>query len=321
MMARLKTVNGEFVRADSTFRNWITADGSAGPSGDAGFKAESGRYHLYISHACPWAHRTMIFRALKQLQDVISVSVVHPVMPEESWVFGDYPGSTPDHLFGSNYLYQVYEQAEPGFDGIITVPALWDREQGTIVNNESSEIIRMLNSAFNDISGNRIDFYPAHLRRQIDQLNRRVYDSINNGVYRAGFAKSQSAYAKACEQLFATLDDLEASLSSQRFLCGDRITEADWRLFTTLVRFDAVYYSHFKTNRKRLIDYPNLWAYTRDLYQVPGIADTIDMDHIKRHYFASHRWINPTGIVPLGPDIDFQQAHHRGAHDDLFHVG
>lgn len=321
MMAKLKTVNGEFVRADSTFRNWITPDGSAGPSGDAGFRAQPGRYHLYISYACPWAHRTLILRKLKQLEDIISVSVVHPVMPEESWVFGDYPGSTPDHLFGSDYLYEVYQQADPAFDGIITVPMLWDRQRNTIVNNESAEIIRMLNSAFNDFGRADIDFYPAASRNQIDRINQVVYDNVNNGVYRAGFAKSQSAYQQAFQQLFDTLDDLEALLSEQRFLTGNRITEADWRLFTTLVRFDPVYYNHFKTNKKRLIDYQNLWAYTRDLYQVPGVADTVNMDHIKVHYFSSHRWINPSGIVPDGPELDFWQPHHRGTTDDLFHVG
>jgi len=321
MMAKLKTVNGEFVRADSTFRHWITADGSAGPSGDAGFKAEPGRYHLYISHACPWAHRTMILRSLKKLKDVISVSVVHPVMPEESWKFGDYPGSTPDHLFAAEYLYQVYQQAQPDFDGIITVPMLWDREHNTIVNNESSEIIRMLNSAFNEFGRADIDFYPSHKRVQIDATNRLVYDNVNNGVYRSGFAKSQDAYENAFNRLFDTLDKLEAQLARQRFLTGEHITEADWRLFTTLVRFDPVYYSHFKTNKKRLIEYPNLWAYTRDLYQVPGIAETVNMDHIKLHYYASHRWINPSGIVPKGPELDFWQPHHRGPGSNLFHVG
>ncbi len=313
MNSGLKAVDGEFIRADSSFRNWVTPNGDAGPSGGAGFAAEAGRYHLYVSYACPWAHRTLIFRELKALQAVISVSVVHPLMPEESWVFAEYPGATEDQLYQSNFLYEIYRKADPDFKGLVTVPVLWDKQRETIVNNESSEIIRMLNSAFDAYTNVDVDFYPQSLRAQIDEINQPIYNNINNGVYRAGFARNQRAYDRAYTQLFDTLDELETRLAGQRYLVGDRITEADWRLFTTLVRFDAVYYGHFKTNRKRLVDYPNLWAYTRDLYQVPGVAATVNMDHIKTHYYGSHRSINPTGIVPQGPDIDFQQPHGRNS--------
>lgn len=312
MSAELKIEKGEFVRSVSDFRNWVTEDGSAGPSGEGGFAAESDRYHLYVSHACPWAHRTMIFRALKGLQDVISVSVVHPLMPDESWIFGEYPGATEDHVNKAHYLYENYLKAEPDFDGVVTVPVLWDKKRQTIVNNESSEIIRMLNSAFDELTDVELDFYPQALREEIDAINQPIYDNVNNGVYRAGFARTQEAYNSAYDRLFDTLDELEEKLAKQAYLVGERITEADWRLFTTLVRFDSVYYSHFKTNKKRLIDYPNLWAYTRELYQAPGVAETVNMDHIKYHYFASHRSINPTGIVPKGPEIDFMQPHGRG---------
>ncbi len=311
MSFKPKNIDGEFIRSESGFRNWVTADGNPGPSGKGGFKAEQGRYHLYVSHACPWAHRTMIYRTLKGLEDVITVSVVHPLMPAESWVFGEYPAATEDHLYGSEYMYQIYQKADPDFNGLVTVPVLWDKNLETIVNNESSEIIRMLNSAFNDFGRAELDFYPAELQDQIDEINQLIYDNINNGVYRAGFAGSQRAYDAAYNRLFKTLDMLEERLSKQRYLVGKQITEADWRLFTTLVRFDAVYYNHFKINKKRLIEYPNLWAYTRELYQVPGVADTVNMDHIKTHYFASHRSINPTGIIPKGPDIDFLIPHGR----------
>jgi putative glutathione S-transferase len=311
MFGKLKVEKGEFVRTESSFRNWVTKDGSAGPSGDDGFAAEPGRYHLYVSYACPWAHRALIFRTLKGLQDIISVSVVHPLMPAESWVFAEYPGATEDHINHAHYLYENYLKAEPDFDGLVTVPVLWDKKRETIVNNESSEIIRMLNSAFDDYGNAGIDFYPVSLRAEIDAINEIVYHNINNGVYRAGFATTQTAYEKAFDQLFNTMDELETLLSEQRYLAGDQITEADWRLFTTLVRFDAVYYNHFKTNKKRLMDYPNLWAYTRELYQVPGVAETVNMDHIKYHYFASHRSINPTGIVPKGPEINFMLPHGR----------
>jgi putative glutathione S-transferase len=302
---------GEFIRQDSGFRNWVTKDGSPGPTGEGGFKAEPGRYHLYLSHACPWAHRTLIFRALKGLEAAISVSVVHPLMPSESWVFGEYPGATPDHVHGYQQLHQLYEAVRPGFDGVVTVPVLYDMQRKAIVNNESSEIIRMLNSAFDEWGDAEVDLYPTHLQTEIDAINSTVYNDINNGVYRAGFATSQRAYEVAYDELFSTLDELESRLSTQRYLVGDQITEADWRLFTTLVRFDAVYYSHFKCNRQRLMDYPNLWAYTRELYQLPGVAETVNMDHIKYHYYASHRSINPTGIVPKGPLIDFRAPHQR----------
>jgi len=311
MSVKLNKVEGEFIRSESGFRNWVTADGSAGPSGEGGFASEPGRYHLYVSYACPWAHRTLIVRKLKGLEKVISVSVVHPLMPAESWVFGDYPGATEDHLYGADYLYELYRKADSGFNGLVTVPVLWDKHRQTIVNNESSEIIRMLNSAFNEFGDENIDYYPVDLRPQIDAINGPIYDTVNNGVYRAGFARTQQAYDAAYERLFRTLDELEDRLSKRRYLLGDRITEADWRLFTTLVRFDAVYYNHFKTNKKRLTEYPNLWAYTRDLYQIPGVAETVNMDHIKNHYFASHRSINPSGIVPQGPDIDFLAPHER----------
>ncbi len=311
MSGKWKVEKGEFIRAVSGFRNWVTQDGGAGPGGEGGFKAEPDRYHLYVSYACPWAHRVLIFRALKGLQDVISVSVVHPLMPEESWVFGEYPGSTEDHINHAHYLSENYLKADPGFEGLVTVPVLWDRKRQTIVNNESSEIIRMLNSAFDDYGNTEIDFYPQFLRKEIDEVNELVYHNINNGVYRAGFATTQAAYDEAFDSLFNALDKLEQRLAKQRYLAGSQITEADWRLFTTLVRFDAVYFSHFKTNKKRLIDYPNLWAYTRELYQVPGIAETVNMEHIKFHYFASHRSINPTGIVPKGPEIDFMLEHGR----------
>jgi glutathionyl-hydroquinone reductase len=311
MDSELKVEKGEFVRTNSDFRNWVTIDGSAGPSGDGGFKAEPGRYHLYISHACPWAHRTMIFRALKGLQDVISVSVVHPLMPSESWVFGEYPGATKDHVNQATYLYENYIKADPNFNGVVTVPALWDKKNQTLVNNESSEIIRMLNTEFNAYGNAEIDYYPEKLRSRIDRINRVIYNDVNNGVYRAGFATSQLAYEQAFDRLFLTLDELEVRLSKQRYLVGEQLTEADWRLFTTLIRFDPVYYNHFKTNKRRLTGYPNLWAYTRDLYQVPGVAETVNFDHIKYHYFASHLSINPTGIVPKGPELDFLQPHDR----------
>ena len=305
------SAKGEFQRWESGFRNWVTADGSAGPNGEGGFPAESGRYHLYVSYACPWAHRTLIYRALKKLNDVISVSVVHPLMPEESWVFGEYPGATEDHINDATYLYENYRRAEPSFDGVVTVPVLWDKQRETIVNNESSEIIRMLNSAFDAFGDADLDLYPEALREEIDSINQPIYDNVNNGVYRCGFARTQAAYDDAFDSLFSTLDDLEQRLSQRRYLVGDHITEADWRLFPTLVRFDPVYYNHFKTNRQRLKDYPNLWAYTRELYQVPGVAETTNMDHIKYHYFASHTSINPTRIVPKGPDVDFLEPHGR----------
>lgn len=311
------SLKGEYIRSASTFRHWVTTDGKVDAKSGLGFKAEANRYHLYVSYACPWAHRTLIFRHLKGLQDIISVSVVHPLMPKESWIFEDYPGATEDHIHQSHYLYEIYRKVDPYFDGVVTVPVLWDKKQDIMVNNESSEIIRMFNSAFNEFTDIKTDYYPLALQNQIDEINSVVYDNVNNGVYRAGFATSQAAYEKAYVALFETLDRLEERLSRQAYLVGNQITEADWRLFTTLVRFDAVYYNHFKTNKKRLIDYPNLWAYTRALYQIPGIAQTVNMDHIKLHYFGSHRSINPTGIVPKGPDIDFDQAHDRDRFDTV----
>ncbi len=304
-------MKGEFIRWKSGFRNWITLDGAPGSSGEGGFKAEPGRYHLYVSYACPWAHRTLIYRVLKGLEDIISVSVVHPLMPEDSWTFADYPGATGDTINGCRTLHELYQIADAEFDGVVTVPVLWDKKHRTIVNNESSEIIRMFNSVFDEWGRADVDFYPEARRDEIDAINKTVYDNINNGVYRTGFAKTQPAYEQAYDNLFAALDEIEQRLSQQRYLIGDSISEADWRLFPTLIRFDSVYVGHFKCNKKRIFDYPNLWAYTRELYQYPGVAQTVNMDHIKFHYYGSHRMINPTGIVPKGPEIDFNQAHER----------
>lgn len=300
--------DGKFEREESQYRNWITPDGRAGPTGEGGFRAEAGRYHLYVSLACPWAHRTLIFRVLKGLEDVISVSVVNPLMLEHGWTFD---GDSKDDLYGSQFLHQLYSKAQPDFTGRVTVPLLWDKQRETIVSNESSEIIRMLNTAFDEVTGNREDFYPAELREEIDRLNEVIYPSINNGVYRTGFATTQQAYEEAFQELFTALDDIEARLATRRYLSGERITEADWRLFTTLIRFDAVYFGHFKTNRQRIADYPNLSGYLRDLYQVAGVANTVNMAHIKQHYYASHKTINPTGIIPLGPAQDFNRPHGR----------
>lgn len=296
---------GEFVRWESGFRHWVTPDGSTGSSGEGGFEAEAGRYHLYIAYACPWAHRTMIFRELKGLSSLITFDVVHPLMGEDSWHFGEYPGSTQDTINQQQRMVDIYKLAEPDFDGIVTVPVLWDKKRKTIVNNESSEIIRMFNSAFNDLTGNQVDYYPDSLKEEIDTLNARIYDTVNNGVYRTGFATSQPAYENAFEQLFDTLDYLEDRLANRQWLTGDAITEADWRLFPTLLRFDPVYVGHFKCNKKRLVDYPNLWRYTKALYAQPGIADTFDLQQTKYHYYASHKSINPTGIVPAGPHINY----------------
>ncbi|GAB4150942.1 MAG: glutathione S-transferase family protein [Sphingomonadales bacterium] len=303
---------GRFVRSDSQFRHWVTADGSAGPSGRAGFKAEAGRYHLYVSLACPWAHRTLIMRTLKGLEDMISVSVVHWAMLDKGWTFKDGPGVVPDPLIGADFLHQIYTQAEADYSGRVTVPVLWDKQTGTIVNNESSEIIRMFNSAFDDVGAKPGDYYPADLRDAIDRINARVYDTVNNGVYKAGFATSQQAYEEAVWPLFESLDWLEGLLSQSRFLTGAHLCEADIRLWTTLIRFDAVYHGHFKCNIRRLADYPHLWAFTRDLYQMPGVEQTVDFDHIKRHYYGSHKTINPSGVVPVGPAIDYDQPAGRG---------
>jgi len=304
--------SGKFERATSTFRDWITPDGAPAPGRSRGFKAEPGRYHLYVSLACPWAHRTLIYRKLKKLEDVISISIVHHFMGENGWTFLAEDGATGDTLYGLDYLHQVYTRADPTFSGRVTVPVLWDKQERTIVNNESSEIIRMLNSAFDEWGDATLDLYPGPLRERIDEINGWVYPSINNGVYRCGFATRQAAYEEAFGELFAALDRVEDILSSRRYLAGDRITEADWRLFTTLIRFDPVYVGHFKCNLRRIADYPNLSNYLRELYQVPGVAETVNLHHIKHHYYGSHRTINPTGIVPVGPEIDFAAPHDRG---------
>ena len=303
---------GRFVRSTAGFRNWITADGAPGPSGAGGFAAEADRYHLYVSHACPWAHRTLIFRKLKGLEPLITVSVVHPDMLSDGWTFETgYPGATGDTLHGKPFLRDIYTLADPKISGRVTVPILWDKKQNTIVSNESSEIIRMFNSAFNELTGNTLDFWPQTLRGDIEEVNTRIYDTVNNGVYRAGFATSQTAYDEAIAPLFETLDWLELLLSEQTYLLGDTVTEADWRLFTTLIRFDKVYHGHFKCNRRMLKDYPNLWAYTRALYQWPGVKETVNFDHIVRHYHYSHDTINPYRILPATPDLDFDAPHGR----------
>lgn len=307
-----KSNQGKFKREDAQLRNWITADGSAGPTGDSGFKAESGRYHLYVSLACPWAHRTLIFRRLKQLEAHIDVSVVSPDMLEQGWTFDKATGSSGDTLFAQDYMHQLYTRNKADYSGRVTVPVLWDKHTQRIVSNESSEIIRMFNSAFNELTGNTDDYYPEALRPDIDDINDFVYHKINNGVYKAGFATEQTAYEEALQALFEALEQLEQKLSKQRYLVGDTLTEADWRLFTTLIRFDSVYHGHFKCNLKQIEDYPNLTGYIRELYQWPNVAETVDFYHIKRHYYFSHTMINPTQVVPVGPDIDYSQPHHRG---------
>ena len=307
--ARIK--DGRFNRPTTKFRNWITPDGSPGRSGEGGFAAESGRYHLYVSLACPWAHRTVIFRQIKGLENTVSMSVTSWHIGDQGWTFDKETGSSGDSVNGAERLSQIYLAANPTYSGRVSVPVLWDGQRRTIVNNESSEIIRMFNSAFDAFTNDHTDYYPAELRLEIDSVNELVYANINNGVYRAGFATTQAAYDEAFHSVFSALDELERRLSRQRYLAGPRLTEADWRLFPTLVRFDAVYYSHFKCNLRRIVDYPNLSNYLRDLYQVPGVAETVHMNHIKRHYFGSHRKLNPTGIVPLGPELDFTAPHDR----------
>ena len=302
---------GRFVREDAGFRNWVTADGSAGPTGVGGFKAEANRYHLYVSLACPWAHRTTIYRKLKGLEDMISLSVVHPFMGDKGWTFAEGAGVIADPIVNASYLYEVYVAAKPDYTGRVTVPILWDKKTNTIVSNESSEIIRMLNSAFDEVGATDVNFLPKALLAEIDTINEFVYSAVNNGVYKAGFATTEAAYKEAVVTLFDALDTLEARLADQRYLLGDTITEADWRLFTTLVRFDAVYVGHFKCNIRRIVDYPNLWGYLRDLYQVPGIAETVNIEHIKAHYYTSHANINPTRIIPVGPVLDFNEPHDR----------
>jgi putative glutathione S-transferase len=311
-----KPTGGRFERQESVFRNWVIADGSPGPQGQGGFAAEPGRYHLYVSLACPWAHRTLILRKLKGLEEAISASAVHYHMGENGWTFeptdieGD--GADGDPLYGLSFLHQIYTRAKPDYTGRVTVPVLWDKTRETVVSNESAEIVRMLNAAFDEVGGDRsVDFYPEPLRAEIDAVNAEVYDRVNNGVYKAGFATGQEAYEEAFHRLFACLDGLEARLARNRYLVGDTLTEADWRLFTTLVRFDPVYHGHFKCNRHRLVDFPNLWDYTRELYQMPGVAETVNLTHIKRHYYGSHPSVNPTGIVPAGPQIDYAVPHGR----------
>lgn len=301
--------DGKFKRKESSFRQWITTDGSTP------FAPEFGRYHLYIAYACPWAHRTMIFRKLKNLEQAISISVVHWFMGDDGWHFGDGPGVIPDPLNGADYLHQVYTAADPNYTGRVTVPVLWDKKSATVVNNESSEIIRMFNSVFDNVSDNMgnpaLDLYPEGLRDEIDALNDRIYDTVNNGVYKSGFAYKQEAYEEAVTALFETLDMLEERLGQSRYLTGDQLTEADWRLFPTLLRFDPVYVGHFKCNIRRIADYPNLSNYLRELYQVDGITDTINMAHIKKHYYQSHESVNPTRIVPVGPKLDLSLPHNR----------
>lgn len=311
-----ETRDGAFEREDAIFRHWITADGAAGPTGNAGFKAQSGRYHLFVSLACPWAHRTLIYRQLKGLQEHIGVTVVDADMLDQGWQFKPLDediDSDENPLGALDYLHQVYSHAKADYSGRVTVPVLWDKELATIVSNESSEIIRMMNTAFNTITGNTLDFYPSHLQTSIDEMNASIYDDINNGVYKAGFATSQAAYEKAFKRLFQALDVLDALLGKQRYLCGDVISEADWRLFTTLIRFDAVYVGHFKCNLKRIEDYEYLPQYLRDLYQQPGVEKTVHFKHIKQHYYFSHPSINPTQIIPLGPEIDYLTSHNRSA--------
>jgi putative glutathione S-transferase len=308
-----RTPDGRFHRPDSVHRNWITPDGAPGPSGRGGFPAESGRYHLYVSFACPWAHRTLIFRQLKDLAPHVSVDVVHPVLGRDGWTFAtDFSGATGDRVLGKRFLREVYVASDPHATGRVTVPVLWDKAEGVIVSNESAEIIRMFNSAFDHITGNTLDFSPQALRGEIDAVNARVYGGVNNGVYRAGFARTQEAYDEAAAGVFETLDWIEERLGREPYLVGGRLTEADWRLATTLFRFDVAYHGHFKCNRRRIVDYPNLWAYARALFQYPKVAGTVNFEHIARHYYMSHETINPTRIVPVGPAIDWWAPHGRG---------
>lgn len=307
-----KSTGGRFVRKASQFRNWVTRDGKPGPTGEGGHAAEADRYHLYVSRACPWAHRTMIFRELKGLTQQVGLSVVHWRMLENGWTFADGPGVVPDPIHHAEFLHQVYTASDKSYSGRVTVPILWDKKTSSIVSNESADIIRMFGTAWDGIGALPGDYYPEPLRAEIDAINARVYDTVNNGVYRAGFATSQEAYEEAVAPLFESLDWLESILSKRRYLLGPRLTEADVRLFTTLIRFDAVYVGHFKCNLRRIVDYPNLAGYVRDVYQVPGVGGTVCIDHIKRHYYESHPTVNPTGIVPVGPILDFTLPHGRG---------
>ena len=302
---------GRFVRSEAQFRNWVTADGSAGPSGRAGFRAEPDRYHLYVSYACPWAHRTLIFRKLKGLESMIPISSVHSYMGEEGWTFTPGPRVIADSINNAQRIYEIYLAADPNYSGRATIPILWDKQQNTIVSNESAEIIRMFNSAFDSVGAKPGDYYPTELRTEIDAINERVYHTVNNGVYKSGFATTQEAYAEACSALFDSLDWLDERLATQRYLLGSRVTEADWRLFTTLARFDPVYHGHFKCNVRRIVDYTNLSGYLRDLYQQPGIAETVDVEFCKSHYYGSHKTINPYLIVPIGPKVDYGAPHDR----------
>jgi putative glutathione S-transferase len=308
-----KTADGHFQRKETAFRDWVTPDGRPGPTGQDGFRAVAGRYHLYVSLACPWAHRTLIMRALKGLEEIIPVSVTHWLMADQGWTFAPGEGVIADPLYNAQYVHEIYARADAQYTGRVTVPALWDQHTQTIVNNESADIIRMFNSAFDQAGAKPGDYYPKALRPEIDAINQRVYETLNNGVYKCGFATTQAAYEAAVAPLFETLDWLEDRLAGSRYLVGDSLTQADIRLFTTLIRFDSVYHGHFKCNVRRIVDYPNLWAYARDIYQRPGVAPTVDLGHIKRHYYMSHRGINPTGIVPAGPAIDFASppARHR----------
>jgi glutathionyl-hydroquinone reductase len=306
------TKDGHFERGETAFRNWITPDGRPGPTGQDGFRAVAGRYHLYVSLACPWAHRTLIMRALKGLQTIIPISVTHWLMADQGWTFATGEGVIPDPLYNSRYLHELYARADETYSGRASVPILWDHHTQTIVNNESADIIRMFGSAFDQAGAKPGDYYPLALRGEVDAVNQRVYDTLNNGVYKSGFSTTQAAYEAAVVPLFDTLDWLEDRLSRSRFLCGDSLTEADVRLFTTLVRFDAVYHGHFKCNIRRIVDYRHLWAYARDIFQISDVAQTVDFGHIKRHYYMSHRRINPTGIVPVGPALDFDLPAGRG---------
>jgi glutathionyl-hydroquinone reductase len=306
-----KKTDGRFERSAAQWRDFVTRDGRPAEGRSRGFKAEPGRYHLYVSLACPWAHRTLIFRKLKKLEDVISVSVVHHFLGKDGWTFLAEDGATGDALYGSEFLRDIYLKADPRYSGRVTVPVLWDKQEQTIVSNESAEIIRMLNWAFDEWGDASFNFYPKPLRADIDAINDFVYPNINNGVYRAGFATTQEAYEEAFDDVFSALDEIEHRLSRRRYLAGDRQTEADWRLFTTLIRFDAVYYSHFKCNLRRIADSPNLSNYLRELYQVAGVAETVNFHHIKAHYYRSHESINPNRIVPKGPELDFSAPHDR----------
>lgn len=308
-----KSTGGRFKRTEAVWRNWVTVDGSAGPTGDAGFKAERDRYHLYVSLACPWAHRTLLMRQLKGLESMIDVSVVHPLMLENGWTFDDdFPDATGDKLYQNEFLYQLYLHADPHYTGRVTVPVLWDKQQGTIVSNESADIIRMFNSAFDAVGARAGDYYPPALREKIDELNGWIYDTVNNGVYKSGFATSQAAYDESVTALFHSLSRLEQILGQHRYLTGDQLTEADLRLWTTLVRFDPVYVTHFKCDRHRIGDYLNLSGFLRDIYQMPGIAETVNLPHIRHHYYVSHKTINPNGVISLGPAFDWDEPHGRG---------